>query len=96
MAELVAFYPAAPIRGYAVLGMARAIGERTPAILAKHSLGNVQADDFYPQQARLNTLHKMAGPAANAMFDVIAVAKEISPHMPLPPQRGLVWRQRSS
>lgn len=84
MAEFVAFSPDAEIRGRAILGMARALGERAPELLARHGLVDVQPDEFYPQQAWLNALKEVSVGDANAMFNFIAIAKEIARNIPLP------------
>lgn len=84
MAEFVAFSPDAEVRGVAILGMLRALGDRAMDLLQRHGLENVQPDGWYPQQLWLNALQDIAAAESNVIFDFIAIAKEIARNIPLP------------
>lgn len=84
MAEFVAFNRNAEVRGRAILGMRTALGTKASKILENHQLSNIQPDTWYSQQQWLNALREISLGEVNAMFDFIAIAKEIARNIPLP------------
>ncbi|MBL8131881.1 MAG: hypothetical protein JNL42_08490 [Anaerolineae bacterium] len=84
MTEYIAFNPQAEVRGRAILGMKRAMGERVDDLLKEHQLVDIQPDGWYRQQRWLDVLREIAQADMNSVFDFIAIAKEISRSIPLP------------
>ena len=81
MAQYVSIHPQAEVIGQAILGIARALGDKAQPILERHGLDGVQPDGWYPQQRWLDALREID---QGDMFDLIAVGKQVAEHVPLP------------
>lgn len=81
MAQYAAFNPEAKIIGQAILGFARALGERAQPILVRHGLVDIKPDQWYPQQAWLDALREFD---QSDIFDLVAVGRQVAAMVPLP------------
>ncbi len=81
MSDHVAFDPNTEVRGFLILNTALALGKGVEHILAKHGLGEVTPDGWYPQQKWLDALQEIV---EKYPFDLVNVGIKIATQMPLP------------
>jgi len=77
MTQFVAFDRNVEVNGTTILSVVAGLGETAIPILAAHGLGNLQPDEWYPQQAWLDAFKKIATGTVNSMFDLVGIGMAI-------------------
>jgi hypothetical protein len=84
MAQFIAFAPDVEVNGTTVLSIMAGMGESARPILAAHGFEDVQLDQWYSQQAWLDTFKEIAQ-LPTKMCDLVSIGMEIPQNAIFPP-----------